>query len=163
MAKWTSKSRADGATGAKQGRSSVAELRPPVHTLPKERPLGKTIRPARNLRDWPIDSLAKPASDLKCRCYQFQVLSRRLTLAGSRQDHLDAPTSVPPLIRVEQCGIIRLNVLQGTGQRVWLLGGRMHCKGTKTDNSHSNQHCRDQACSDFCLELVHKLRRVQAM
>jgi hypothetical protein len=112
---------------------------------------------------WPIDSLAKPASDLKCRCYQFQVVGRRLTLGGSRQDHLDAPTSVPPLIRVEQRGIIRLNVLQGTGQRVWLLGGRMHCDGTKTDNSRSNQHCRDQACSDFCLELVHKLRRVQAM
>jgi len=38
MAKWTSKSRADGSTGAKQGRSSVAELGPPVHTRPQERP-----------------------------------------------------------------------------------------------------------------------------
>ena len=35
-----------------------------------------------NLRDWPVDSLVKH-SDLKCRCYQFQVLSRGLTLAGS--------------------------------------------------------------------------------
>jgi hypothetical protein len=126
----------------------------------QRRPVHNTATPE-NLRDWPVDSLA--AGDLKCRCYQFQVISRGLTLAGSRQDHLDAPTSVHPLIRVEQRGIIRLNILQGTGQRVWLLGGRMHCDGTKANNSHSNQHCRDQAYCDLGLELVHKLRRLQAM
>src|SRR5207244_8519385 len=53
MAKWTSKSRAAGATGAKQTRSGLGELRPPVHN---------TASPE-YIRDWPIDSLAKRASD----------------------------------------------------------------------------------------------------
>jgi hypothetical protein len=39
----------------------------------------------------------------------------------------------------------------------------MHCKGTKADNSHSNQHCRDQACGDLGLELFHKQRPIQAI
>ena len=53
MAKWTSKSRAAGATGAKQTRSGLGELRPPVHN---------TASPE-YIRDWRIDSLAKRASD----------------------------------------------------------------------------------------------------
>jgi hypothetical protein len=39
----------------------------------------------------------------------------------------------------------------------------MHCKGTKTDNSHSNQHCRDQTFVGLGLELFHKVARLQAM
>ena len=39
----------------------------------------------------------------------------------------------------------------------------MHCNGTKTDNSHSNQHCRDQTFVDLGLELFHKIARLQAM
>jgi hypothetical protein len=39
----------------------------------------------------------------------------------------------------------------------------MHCKGTKTDNSHSNQHCRDQTFVGLGLELLHKSARLQAM
>ena len=47
--------------------------------------------------------------------------------------------------------------------RVLVLNGRMHCKGTKTYNSHSNQHCRDQAFVGLGLELFHKSARLQAM
>ena len=114
-----------------------------------------TTRPAPNLRDWPIDSLAKPASDLKCRCCQFQVLSRGLTLASSRQDLLDKTTPILSIVGVKRCGLIGLNTLQGTRQRVLVLSGRMRCNGTKTDNSRSNQHCRDQAYGDLGLELFH--------
>jgi hypothetical protein len=39
----------------------------------------------------------------------------------------------------------------------------MHCQGTKTYNSHSNQHCRDQTFVDLRLELFHKWARLQAM
>jgi len=39
----------------------------------------------------------------------------------------------------------------------------MHCKGTETDNSRSNQHCRDQACCDLGLELFHKAGLLQVM
>ncbi len=97
----------------------------------------------------------KRATDLKCRCYQFQVLSRGFTLAGIRQDHLRAECSIRPVIRVKQCGLFGLDVLQGTSQRVLVPGGRVHCEGTKADNSHSNQHCRDQAYGDLGLELFH--------
>lgn len=116
----------------------------------------------RNLRDWPIDLLTKPASDLKCRCYQFQILSRGLILARSRQDHLHV---VDPILSVTGIPgrLIGLNTLQGTSKRVLVLGGRTHCNATKTDNSHSNQHCRDQAYGDLGLELFHKLAQLQEM
>jgi hypothetical protein len=103
------------------------------------------------------------ASDLKCRCYQFQILSRGFTLARSGQDHFDEVTSIHPLVRVKQGGLIGLNTLQRVNHRVLVPSGRMHCEGTKADNSHNDQHWRDHAYGDFCLEVLHKLRRLQAM
>jgi hypothetical protein len=38
----------------------------------------------------------------------------------------------------------------------------MHCKGAKTDNSHSHQHCRDQTCSALSL-ILHSFARIRAM
>jgi len=117
----------------------------------------------RNLRNWPIDSLANPEGDLKRRCDQLQVLSRGLTFGGSWQNHLDEVAPIHPLVCVQQRGLIRLNILQRVSQRVLVLSGRMHCNGAKTCNSQSNQHCCDQAYSDFGLELFHKSARIQGM
>src|SRR5207237_9880494 len=100
---------------------------------------------------------------LECRRNQLQVLSRGLTLGSPWQNHLRAETSFRPLVRIKQCRFIGLKALEGTSLRGWVLSGRMQCKGTETDNSHSDQHCRDQACSDFGVEFLHKLRRLQAM
>ena len=115
----------------------------------------------RNLRDWPIDSLAKQRG-LECRCHQFQVLSRGLTLGSSRQNHLHAPTSVHSLVRIKQGGLVGLNTFQGTSLRVLVLSGRMHCEGTEANDNHSYQHCRDQAYG-LCLEVFHKSARLQVM
>jgi hypothetical protein len=81
--------------------------------------------------------LAKPAG-LKCRCDQLQVLSRGFIFVGPEQDSLYEPTSILPVVCVKECSLIGVNTLQRTRQRVLVLSGRMHCKGTKTDNSHSN-------------------------
>src|SRR5262249_27216502 len=102
-------------------------------------------------------------SRLKCRGSLSQVLSRSLTLAGTRQNHLDAETSIAPLVRIEQRGFIGLNALQGMSQRVLVPAGRMHRKGTKANNSQCNQHCRDQAYGSLGLELFHKSAHLQAV
>jgi hypothetical protein len=39
----------------------------------------------------------------------------------------------------------------------------LHCNGAKTYNSHSHEHCSDQAFVDLGLELFHKFARLQAM
>jgi len=114
-----------------------------------------------NLRHRHTDSLAK-AAGLKGRCDQLQVLSRGLTLAGSRQDLLHEPSTVRTRIRVKHCRFIGLNALQGTSQRVLLLSGHMRYKGAKTDNGHSYQHCCDQTCSDSSL-VIHRFARIRAM
>ena len=114
-----------------------------------------TTQPAPNLRDWPTASLAKPARDSKCRRCQFQVLSRGLTLASSRQDLLDKTSPILSNVGVKRCGLIGLNTLQGTRQRVLVLSGSMRCNATKTDHSRNNQHCCDQAYGDLGLELFH--------
>ena len=114
-----------------------------------------------NLRHRHTDSLAK-AAGLKGRCDQLQVLSRGLTLAGSRQDLLHEPTSVLVAVRVKQRGFIGLNTLQGTSHRVLLLSGRLYCDRTETDDGHSNQHCRDEACSDRNL-VLHKVARIRGI
>jgi hypothetical protein len=100
---------------------------------------------------------------LERRCDHLQVLSRSLTLTGSWQDHLDEMASSLPVVRVKQRGFIRLNTLQRTSQRVWVLSWRMHCQDAKTDNSQSSQHCGDQAFGGFSLDLFHKLVALQAM
>ena len=124
-------------------------------------PRGTQYNQPRNPRDWPIDSLAKQRG-LECRCHQFQVLSRGLTLGSSRQNHLDAPTSVHSLVRIKQGGLVGLNTFQGTSLRVLVLSGRMHCEGTEANDNHSYQHCRDQAYG-LCLEVFHKSAPLQVM
>ncbi len=114
-----------------------------------------------NPRDRHTDSSAK-AAGLKGRCDRLQVLSRGLTPAGSRQDLLHEPSTVRTPIRVKRCRLIGLNALQGTSQRILVLGRPMHCKRAKTDDSHSNHHCRDQAYSDSSL-VLHKFARIRAM
>jgi hypothetical protein len=117
----------------------------------------------RNLRDWPIDSLGKRVSSLKCRCHQFQILSRGLTLASSGQDYLHEPTPILSIVGVKHCRLVGLNTLQGARKQVLVVSWRMRCKATKTDNSQSNQGCRDQAYGDLDLELFHKRGLVKAL
>ena len=124
-------------------------------------PRGTQYDQPRNLQDWPIDSLAKQR-ELECRCHQFQVLSRGLTLGRSRQNHLHAPTSVHSLVCIKQGGLVGLNTFQGTSLRVLVLSGRMHCKGTEANDNHSYQHCSDQAYG-LCLEVFHKSAPLQVM
>ena len=130
-----------------------------VYELPRDRAT-RSASPE-NFRGWCIDSSAKRLG-LKCRCDQLQILSRGLTLAGSRQDLLHEPTSVLVAVRVKQRGFIGLNTLQGTSHRVLLLSGRLYCDRTETDDGHSNQHCRDEACSDRNL-VLHKVARIRGI
>src|SRR6266404_631564 len=123
-------------------------------------PADNTASPE-NFRGWCIDSSAKRLG-LKRRCDQLQVLGRGLTLAGSRQDLLHEPTSVLLVARVKQRGFIGLNTLQGTSHRVLLLSGCLYCDRAETDDGHSNQHCRDEACSDRNL-VLHKAARIRAV
>jgi hypothetical protein len=90
------------------------------------------------------------------------MLSRSFTLAGSGQDPLYEATPIEALIRVKQGCFIGLNALQGTSLPVLVLSGRMHCKPTKADNSHSYEHCCDQAYGGLGLEVLHKAARLQA-
>jgi hypothetical protein len=72
-------------------------------------------------------------------------------------------TPILSIVGVKQSGFVRLDALQGLSQRVLILSGRMHCDGAEANDSHSYQHCRDQAYGDLGLELFHKLRPLQAI
>ena len=90
----------------------------------------------------------RPA-DLKCRCDYFQVLSRRLALAGSRQSTLDEPIVTRlDAFCVKRCGLISLNTLQGRSQGGLVRTGCLHCQGANPNNCCNYQRCRDQPFGD---------------
>src|SRR2546428_12477972 len=107
---------------------------PQYTTQPAPRPFGTGA----------LDSLL--TRSLKRRCDEFQVLSRGLALAGSSQDPLHEPTSILPVVGVEQCGLISLNAVQGASRRVLTRG--VDCKGANTDNGNSHEHSRDKTFSE---------------
>jgi len=86
------------------------------------------------------------ASSLKRRCNYFQIFSRVLTLACSRQDLLHEPISARTPDCVKQCGFIGLNALQGASGRVLARG--VDCKGAYPDNGHCYEYSRDNTFSD---------------
>ena len=95
------------------------------------------------------------AAGLKCRYDQLQVFSRGLALAGSGQNLLDKASAARPRVSVEQRSFIGLNALEGTRQRILVLGGRVHCKGANPDNCRSQESCREITFSNLPFVLLH--------
>jgi hypothetical protein len=101
-------------------------------------------------------SFRRAPAGLKCRCNYLQVLSRRLALAGSRQNALAEPSSIWLHACVNRCGFIRSNTLQGRSQRVLVLSGCLHCQSANPDNGCCYQRCCDDTYGGFNFDGFHK-------
>src|SRR5439155_12750894 len=95
-------------------------------------------------------------SGLQRRCDYFQVLSRRLALAGSWQSNLAKPSHTRHGACGKRCGFFSLNTLQRRSQGVLVLSGCLHCQGAQPDNCCCYQRCCGETLVDFSLELFHK-------